>query len=280
MTSNSFTVFVNTTDKFEDCWLPFFRLFGIYWPDYKGKIYLNTENKTFTYPGLDIVSIKNCEKTQDASAIAWSECLIRGWNAVDNDVILYMQEDYFLNAPVQNDRVEYYAQFVKEKNISCLHLTHASGGGPFLPAEYPGLEKTNQHAHWRVGCQAALWKKETLLKYVRKHENAWQFEYYGSKRAHLIKDAFYNVDTAMVKENKIIPYVLTGVINGKWNREVVDLFAKHNIVVDFSKRGFKVYKTPGFIENLQGKIKRLPKSIPSKIDLWKLRMKKVTGSIK
>lgn len=35
-----------------------------------------------------------------------------------------------------------------------------------------------------------------------------------------------------------IPYIKTGVIGGKWYHPVMDLFKKHNIQVDFSKRGF------------------------------------------
>lgn len=271
--SGSFSIFVNTTDRFEDCWEPFFKLFAIYWPEYKGKIYLNTEYKTFQYPGLDIVSIKNCEKTQDANTTTWSDCLIRGWNAIDNDVILYMQEDYFFYAPVQNDKVEYYADFIRKENVACLHLTHASGNGPFLPSKYPDLQEISQQAHCRISCQAALWKKDVLLKYVRHFESAWQFETFGTQRAHLIKDNFLNVNIIPARTNRIMPYMLTGIIQGQWKKDVVELFAKHDIKVDFSIRGFRNFKKLGFIERLKSRVKRFPKELPSKMDLWKMKLK-------
>lgn len=271
---HTYSIFVNTCDKFEDCWYPFFRLFSIYWPDYKGKIYLNTEYKSFEYPGLDIVSIKNCETTKDADKVTWSECLERGWNAIDNDIILYMQEDYFFNAPVQNNSVEKYAALVRAENIDCLHLTQASGNGPFYPSKkYPGLEEISQHAHCRLSCQGALWKKDVLLKYIRLHESAWQFETFGTQRAHLIKDAFYNVNRDAIRANRILPYVLTGIIQGQWKKEVVELFEKHQIHIDFSIRGFRNFKKPGFVERVKSKIKRFPKELPSRIDLLKLKFK-------
>ena len=31
--SKDLTIFVNTSDNFEDCWEPFFKLFKLYWPD-------------------------------------------------------------------------------------------------------------------------------------------------------------------------------------------------------------------------------------------------------
>ena len=55
-----YSVLVNTCDKFEDCWNPFFQLFCMYWQDYKGKIYLNTEYKDYSFPDLDIIPVKGC----------------------------------------------------------------------------------------------------------------------------------------------------------------------------------------------------------------------------
>lgn len=42
-----YALLVNTCDKFEDCWIPFFSLLKKYWPDCSGKIYLNTEYKSY-----------------------------------------------------------------------------------------------------------------------------------------------------------------------------------------------------------------------------------------
>ena len=40
-------------------------------------------------------------------------------------------------------------------------------------------------------------------------------------------------------ENEIFPYKVTGIIGGKWVGEIVEpLFKKHNIRINYSKRGF------------------------------------------
>ena len=41
-----------------------------------------------------------------------------------------------------------------------------------------------------------------------------------------------------INKKEIIPYIFTGVIQGKWYVKVVDLFSQHKITVDYSKRGF------------------------------------------
>lgn len=53
-----YSILINTCDKFEDCWNPFFKLWSIFWKDCKGHIFLNTEYKDFSYPGLNIKAVK------------------------------------------------------------------------------------------------------------------------------------------------------------------------------------------------------------------------------
>lgn len=57
-----YSIIVNTCDSYSDCWEPFFKLFSVFWKDCKGKIFLNTEYKDYSFPGLDITPTKVCEK--------------------------------------------------------------------------------------------------------------------------------------------------------------------------------------------------------------------------
>lgn len=271
---NSYSVFVNTTDRFEDCWMPFFKLFSVYWPDFKGKIYLNTEYKKFQYPGLNIISVQNCILEEDADKVTWSECLIRGLNSIETDIVLYMQEDYFFNATVKNEIIQQHVNLLKTDNLDCIHLTNASGGTPYLDSEYPFLKEVGKKAKYRVSCQAALWNKGTLLSYVRKHESPWQFEKFATKRARVMNHRFLAMDDSFYGGNLIMPYVLTGIIQGQWKEEVVQLFKDYNIKIDFSKRGFHI---PNRKRSLYTKVKsrgpKLYKELISYIDLAGIRMK-------
>lgn len=272
---NKYAIFVNTCDKFEDCWDPFFKLFSIYWPDFKGQIYLNTEYKEFKYPGLNIVSIKNCEKTHDAHQITWSECLRRGLNAIDNDIVLYMQEDYFLKAKANNDLVEYYAQLMHNNDIDCIHLTDQNTNEPLIESSpYVGLWTIPYNIEYRISCQAALWKKEILNQYIRPYESAWNFEEFGTKRAEVLKHNFYSVDRTKVKLNtsEIIPYIFTGIIKGSWFEQVPLLFAAHDIIVDYSIRGIVSNRVERTVKKkIEDKIKRFPNYVKNIFDIMKLK---------
>ena len=52
--ANDVTILVNSCDKYEDAWEPFFKLFSIQWPECPYKIILNTESKNFSCDYLSV----------------------------------------------------------------------------------------------------------------------------------------------------------------------------------------------------------------------------------
>lgn len=273
----NYSILVNTCDRFEDCWDAFFKLFSIYWPMYEGRIYLNTEYKSYTYPNLDIVAIKGCRAKQDAHSITWSECLKRALDAVETDIVLYLQEDYFFNELVKSDIVESFASLMKEnEDIHCIHLTDQAVKAEKKSLKYWNLYEVGLKQRYRISCQAALWKKEVLMSYIKSYENAWQFEEFGSKRAALLRHNFFVVDNKWVQKGnfEIIPYVFTGIIHGKWFEEVVPLFKKHDIKMDYEIRGFVGDEPKSKLKSKINRfILRLPVMIKSLISLYMLRFK-------
>ena len=272
-----YSILVNTCDKFEDCWDPFFKLWSIYWPDCNATIYLNTEYKDSSYEGLDVVALKVCEennfpRTQRAT---WSQCLQWALNAIETDVVLYMQEDYFLKDSVKNQIVEKYVRLISENaHMQCVHLTGqaAIGNGK---SEFDNLVNVIYEQRDRVSCQAALWRKSELLDLIRVHEDAWEFEEFGSKRSAILKRDYYVVDQSYVRHNQfeIIPYIFTGIVQGRWKEETVPLFEKHNIKMDFSKRGFVKDALPNtLIKRVRNKLNRISKIYRNSQDISKLRI--------
>ena len=264
---NNYSILINTCDKFEDCWNPFFLLFGKYWKDCKGKLYLNTEYKDYSYAGLDITAVKGCERNgfPRSKRATWSQCLKWALEMMDTDIVLYMQEDYFLKDEVKNDIVEEYVALMrKHSDIKCLHLTDQSVEST-QPSEYTNLDEVRVKQKYRVSCQAALWRKEELLSLVRDWESAWEFEEFGSKRSSAMGKRYLTVSHDYVKldEFEIIPYIFTGIIQGRWYRPVVPLFEANGIEMDHSRRDFKddapCHKP--FMKRVEYRLKKIPKII-------------------
>jgi hypothetical protein len=234
--NNKFSILVNSTDSFSDCWLPFFTLFNKFWSDFEGKIYLNTETKSFKYKNLNIISVKS-----NLRQGSWSECLKYAIDLIEEDSFIYMQEDYFLHSNVNNKLINKYFDFFKNNNFDCLHLTDQCNDGPFIKeTTNPNFWEIPKKTRYRASTQAAFWKKKSFINILRPWESGWDFEKFGSNRSNqtLQKIMCVNQDLHNIKSNQLIPYIFTGIIKGKWKNEVKDLFKNNNIIVDFEKRGF------------------------------------------
>ena len=268
-----YSVLVNTCDKFEDCWDPFFQLFCMYWQDYKGKIYLNTEYKDYSFPGLDIIPVKGCVGKTNGRFATWSQCLKWALDSISEDIILYLQEDYFLKSQVQTSMIDDAVKLMLEnKDIKCIHLTD-QGCSTFGPSAYEGYDQCVLHDKYRVSCQAALWYKDELYSLLREWESAWEFEQFGSKRSAILNHTYIAVSSKVVKKDcfEILPYVFTGIVKGRWYEETIPLFEKHDIFVDWSKRGLlSEVKPESFLQKTKRRMGRVPRYMIEYLDLFKI----------
>ena len=239
---SGFAIYLSTCDSYSDCWIPFISLFTTYWPNYQGVVYLSSEYKDTGELSSRVKPMKICSSRNisPTKRIPWS--LFTRWalEAIPHDIILFLQEDFFLRGPVDEIAIENFVKLMTEHpEIECIHLTDQCGKGS-IPSPFPHLDQMLTKRPYRISCQAALWRKEELLSILRDKENAWEFEIFGSSRSGALGSLYLCVSSDYVQlgGHEIIPYIFTGIIKGKWNREVPALFEAHGITMDFSKRGF------------------------------------------
>lgn len=163
--------------------------------------------------------------------------------------MLYVQEDYFLEAPVNVGFIEEMAaRMLVGPSIGHIGLTHFGSHGPFTPTADERLWQIGPRARYRVSTQAGLWRKESLLRYLRADENGWMFEIYGSRRARNIAETLLTTNRNRFHPalgTAIVQYTHTGIMKGRWHPGMPALFARHGLNVDFSRRGF--YHQPPFL---------------------------------
>jgi len=235
---SKYCVLVSSCDAYADCWLPFFSLLERYWPTPRPPVYLNTETQSFVFPGLDV----RCPRVSRNSrkSLTWSERLLRCLETIPYEVILYVQEDYFLKAQVDVTMMKSLVDLMLDDSVS--HISLVADGRPGQRSRYPCLSHIARSAEYRISAQAGLWRLAALRSYLRSHETIWEFEWYGTRRARRRKDTFFFVNeeyTEITGRELVFPYDGTGVEQGLWRRSVVeDLFARHGIAVDYSGRGF------------------------------------------
>jgi hypothetical protein len=237
--SADLTIVVNSSDGFEDCWIPFFTLFAKHWPQCPYPLVLNTEKKQYQHPGLHIVSSQVA--AGESRRLTWSECLMRCLDRIDTPLVLYLQEDFFLEAAVQTQTLESLIAPLRDGSADVVRVMECGGAGPWHATANPLLWRVDQQAAYRISLQAVLWRKSTLRQHLRKHESPWQLEVFGSARARRLKTEnvlCVNRDQFHGPGKEVIPYTPTGVVKGKWEKFVPALFEREGIRMDYSQRGF------------------------------------------
>lgn len=235
---NKCAVLVNTCDSYEDVWNPFFILFKKYWPDNKYPIYFNTETKKYTFKGLNIKVINYPRKSQ------WGERLIHALKSIDTKYIVFLLDDFLLMDNVRNEVIEECIELMdKNEKISsfCFSPDTEDGEIDIDDGLSPLFLKRPDVCKYKLHCQAAIWRRELLISYIRGHESPWDWEILGSIRAERYKESFYILKP---NEKPVFKYDFRkyGIIRGKWSIETPEMLNKEGIIVDYSKRGFYIKK--------------------------------------
>jgi hypothetical protein len=233
-------ILVNSSDGFRDCWFPFFHLLQTHWPACRFPLYLNIESASYEHPSLPVLCLNH---PADASGrkVPWSDRLLASLRVIPERYVMYMQEDYFLDAPVRNDIVEESLRLLAREGLGCVHLTHFGSRRGRRGAELPHLVDVPRFSHYRVSTQAAIWDKDVLMSYVRPDETVWETEILGTMRAWNAFAPIRSVDARRLDGGPIVSYTGTGIIRGKWHPAMQPLFQRHGIDVDFTKRGFYTF---------------------------------------
>jgi hypothetical protein len=230
-----FTLLVNSCDAFEDCWAPFFCLLERYWSAPRPSIVLNTERKLWAHNNFDIRCTQVQMETQHR--LTWSECLSAALASIDTPLVLYMQEDYFIEKPVDVEAISALAQrMIDDPSIRHIGLTHFGAGSPILPDWRPMLSRIGPRATYRVSTQAGLWRTDALQSYLLPWESGWMFELFGTIRSWKRDELFLTIDRNLT--SPAIEYQHTGIVKGQWSNFVPPLFEREGIAVDFETRGF------------------------------------------
>ena len=166
----------------------------------------------------------------------WTRRLREILEQVDTELILLLLEDFFLNGDVDGERVQTYAEWMKEdKNIATIHFWPMDDAQP--SEKYAGLGLRPQSGMYRMSAFAGMWRRQRLIDFLEVDENAWEWELAGTKRYEHVQDDFYSL---LPGEPLVVPFnnFEYGIIGGKWTKKTVDLFNSYGLTFDFEKRGF------------------------------------------
>ena len=231
MKTSEYTVMLLTCDKNADVLPYFFMFFKKFWPTFDDEIFINIESiRNIKAPYLLQYPLKTYE--WDAP---WSERLYDCLEQVKTKYVLLIMDDFFLTDYVDEQEIDHCLEIMKKQNeIACFNF--AFSNSPYTKKEFDRYVLVDKKAPFRMNLQTALWNKNHLEKYIRKHENPWQFEIWGSKRIRRYNEKIYHLDKG---GKKVFTYPVGGVLaGGKWRTsESVNLLKDNGIEFDENIRG-------------------------------------------
>ena len=234
---NKYTIIVNSCDDYEDLWFPFFKLFKKYWDPENVKILLNTESKNYSFEGLDITCVHAKRKNE-----TYAQRFLNVLKYVETPYVLIMLDDFFIREKVDQDQICNIIEWMEnDKTIAYFNCDSTPLYKKCEESQYKGFIMIPKGNEYTLNLQVAIWRKDLLKSFWKNKASPWEWELYVNLIA--ASSEKYHFYCSSKEGNGFIDYGYNpqgmGVFRGKWvKNDVVPLFEKEKINVDFSKRGF------------------------------------------
>lgn len=230
------TVLVCSCDDYEDTWYPFFKLFNEFWSDCPYDIYLNTEEKNFSFDELNV----KCFSSQ-YKKMPYGKRLLNCLNYIDTKYVFILLDDFFLREKVNTKEIQNYIEFMKiNPDVAVISFDSVKDEFNIDDGKLEKFLLRPKYAEYKVNLQAGIWNKEKLMSYIHENDSPWDVEIQGTFRSYETDDKFYTLkDLSLSPINYGKKKGLTwGIVRGKWVYEdVKPLFDMHDIDVDLEQRG-------------------------------------------
>ena len=222
--TGSVAVIVSSCDAFFDAWAPFAHFFRKFWPDCPFFVHLITNELHAQSAWMRPLPVG---PDRD-----WAANMIVALDQITATHVLYFQEDYFLDGPVNAHQLadDFRYAFEHEVDAFCFRGRSEVESGFQSINDRFGLVPIDSDG--RTRCQLTLWQRTSFLRALRSGENAWEMESQGSVRTRDMKIISYRT-----RENLPVPYLMSAIVRGLWTREALAFSARENVVISPHFRG-------------------------------------------
>lgn len=217
-------------DNYSDLWDDFFNLKEKFWPECPYQWYVVTESKD--------CERENVRAIKCGKELNWSGRFRKAVQTVATPFIGIYLEDYFINSPIDSERIEQLVILMNEKRVDFLDLGNVFKHKINQPNKQyfaDHLMIIDKHLRYGLDTAAAIWKKEYLLEKLGEGDySAWRFE--ADRCAEAATEEGYNglilVDDRISFNVSEIPVV----VQGMFYPPVIEDFRKRGYEIDTSKR--------------------------------------------
>lgn len=173
-------IVIMSCDAYHDLWNDFFDLKEKYWRDCPYKTYLVSNNMPANREGVTTILC--------GDELNWTGRLIKCLNAIDEDRVILMLEDYYISSHVDNVLVDYALETMNQSKAVYYKLETR---GTIFDTNYDGVEylkKITPNIRYGVSLITSIWDKRFLLEVIGDEDYpAWEFELRRNREDDFVK---------------------------------------------------------------------------------------------
>jgi hypothetical protein len=224
--------------KYSATWSPFFQFFKHYWRNCPYRVHLVTDGWTHEHKfwSTELAPFSLFEVTENwcGNLLAFAE-----YAKDRNEAVLLFQDDFWLNAPVNDYAIDRAKHLMLEHNAGCVRLYPCPGSDRDIMYRYdPQFGVVEHGSPYRISCQTGLWRADYLAD-VLKHcggTTPADFEIGGTMYAESRKDPVLAWKRAI--EPYPVSYICSAVSRNRWEPDAKIMCDAHGFKVDWSQRKF------------------------------------------
>lgn len=225
------SVVISSCDLYSDCWKPLFLSFRKNWGDSEFPFFLISN---FKESGDDRISA-----IRVGEHLGWGSNTQKALKYIDSDYILLIQEDYFLNHPINDEIIRIHVNYCMQNNVDYLRL-----GAPFRDnnsTEYQMYCQDPIGEKYSLCLQPAIWKKETLKKLTIDGWTGWDYERNVNK---YILDNNIAINSRVIHSSYSDKYGYnmvkgTGIRKGIWTQGGLKFLKENGFENELKGRGYE-----------------------------------------
>ena len=222
--TGSVAIVVSSCDAFFDAWRPFAFFFRQHWNDCPFPVYLIVNKLRVRSDSIRAISVGPDRNWASNMKIALAQ--------IDAPRVLYLQEDYFLSAPVRREQLAADLAYAFEHDVDSFCLRARSQREAAFEPVNERFGIVPRESDGRTRCQPTVWKREQLLSILRDGETAWEMEARGSERTRDMLAISYST-----RENVSLPYLMSAIVRGLWTPEALAMCEKNGFSIAPHFRG-------------------------------------------
>lgn len=207
---------------YRDTHRPFLELFKKFWPEQVENLHMISD-EIIGDPVIPVVERKG----------SWCQILASYLESDDDRPVCLLQDDFFLNAPVNQSLIEHALEQMKARNAGMIRLYPCPGADEDYGDPHYGIVKKG--SAYRISCQASLWRNDYLHTIAsRCGLTPRDFELVGTRIAEDLPDEVL----AFKRDSGPWPlnYYCSAISAGRWNPDALEFCRKNGIAVDTSLR--------------------------------------------